>query len=357
MSKSYCGSQGPGKDCWCDAGSVSTYNDHCSDIATVCSEIVSQETFNQHLQAESQKTSAPSPPAKCEAYGSPTDTYCDDTEENCASGYKSGSAPECKECTTGKWKDCKTTATKNLYCTGAMKLQFSESTVSPGASVVATVSGLSNCDGKVANFFGYPYDEKNPTCTIKDGGCSISLKVSDNKGDYYYGVTVDLNGDGQFSCLEEFQKCPEFADSIISVKSPTSYAKGKELGFQEFNLEWGFGNWIGEAKPRNKALFDRYLIYMEPEWDYAKDLAGKDIAPFFKPPVYKGSYKFVIQNLQIDEKDTVVIKDPDKKGGVGISDKFNLKFLSQDVIIYYTALSGYIFRVKVIVGCATSAGC
>ena len=47
-------------------------------------------------------------PGYCENFGLPNDIYCDDAIERCASGFVDGiSAPECKECVTGKWNDCK----------------------------------------------------------------------------------------------------------------------------------------------------------------------------------------------------------------------------------------------------------
>lgn len=52
-------------------------------------------------------------PSVCGSYGSSTDKYCDDSPSNCASGYVYGySVAECKECSTGKWKDCKSAGTQ-----------------------------------------------------------------------------------------------------------------------------------------------------------------------------------------------------------------------------------------------------
>ncbi len=57
--------------------------------------------------AVSKPATGPESPV-CQTYGSSSDPYCDDTKENCASGYVEGiSDLSCKECSTGKWKDCK----------------------------------------------------------------------------------------------------------------------------------------------------------------------------------------------------------------------------------------------------------
>ncbi len=62
----------------------------------------------------------------CQTYGLSSDPYCDDTKENCASGFVEGiSEPSCQECSTGKWKDCK------IYYLLVVLLNFQDSSTVP----------------------------------------------------------------------------------------------------------------------------------------------------------------------------------------------------------------------------------
>jgi len=89
-----CGQYIAAEKCGCD-DLCTSYSDCYPDYQSVC-----------EMGIETVSTSGL--PNYCGSYGSKSDIYCDDTDDKCNSGYVKGtSAPECKECSIGKWLDCR----------------------------------------------------------------------------------------------------------------------------------------------------------------------------------------------------------------------------------------------------------
>lgn len=80
-------------------------------------------------------------------------------------------------------------------CLGSVALNLNPNPSAPSSKVTASVSGLSDCDGKIA------YVESSKlecNCSILGSGCSCSFIAPASPGDYSYCAKVDKNNDGDF---------------------------------------------------------------------------------------------------------------------------------------------------------------
>ncbi|MHA2339616.1 MAG: CARDB domain-containing protein [Candidatus Hodarchaeales archaeon] len=83
-----------------------------------------------------------------------------------------------------------------LECSGNIDLSFTPNPARKGQLVSATVSGLSNCDGKTVYVKGY---NLNRTCIVSGSGCSFMFTAPTKRaGSFLYRAMIDKNDDGDF---------------------------------------------------------------------------------------------------------------------------------------------------------------
>ena len=81
-------------------------------------------------------------------------------------------------------------------CSGSVTLNLSPNPVWIGKRVTATISGLSNCTGKIATVSPKKYPSVTSCkCEVFFSGCSCSFSTPIVPGDYVYYAKVDLNQD------------------------------------------------------------------------------------------------------------------------------------------------------------------
>jgi len=119
-----------------------------------------------------------------------------DTIKVCADvGNAVSESNENNNCREETW-DCGAPPT----CSGSISLTLNPSTVTPGGSVQASTSGLSNCDGKTV------YVRKDScagdlacSCSVSGSGCSCNFNAPTTVGTYTYYACIDKNNDGDFA--------------------------------------------------------------------------------------------------------------------------------------------------------------
>ena len=157
----------------CDDSAEACGNDYAPSLSLAACKECSTGGFNCNVTASGI-------PAKCEAYGASTDTYCDDSPENCASGYKPGSVAECKECSTGKWKDCKSGSNIIPVTSSVSKYLFSGySGICYNVSVF--VSGYGGCNPVEVWIKSAEFTCAN-ICNVTSGKCGLAyVNVTSSK--------------------------------------------------------------------------------------------------------------------------------------------------------------------------------
>ena len=89
-------------------------------------------------------------------------------------------------------------------CSGSVELTLSPSSVNPGGSFSAVVSGLSNCGGVayIKDYRGCVNGETLAFCQVSGSGCSVNLNAPTNVGTYRYYACFDINLDGAYTSGE-----------------------------------------------------------------------------------------------------------------------------------------------------------
>ena len=145
---------------------------------------------------------------KCSSGSHSIKLYADYTNDINESNESNNSRTETVSCTA---------PAPSPSCSGAVNLTLSPSTVSPYASFTAGVSGLSGCNGKYAYFYRWNGSKYTPInnkyCLVSGSGCSVSLTAPSSAGNYYYGASVDKNGDG------DVYDSGEWDTAVLTVES------------------------------------------------------------------------------------------------------------------------------------------
>jgi len=89
-------------------------------------------------------------------------------------------------------------------CSGSVQLTLNPSSVNPGGTFQAIISGLSNCGGTayIKDYRGCTSGETLATCQVSGSGCSVSLTAPSNPGTYRYYACFDINLDGLYTTGE-----------------------------------------------------------------------------------------------------------------------------------------------------------
>jgi hypothetical protein len=89
-------------------------------------------------------------------------------------------------------------------CSGSVQLTLNPSSVNPGGTFQAIISGLSNCGGTayIKDYQGCTFGQTLATCQVSGSGCSVSLTAPSNAGTYRYYACFDMNLDGQYTSGE-----------------------------------------------------------------------------------------------------------------------------------------------------------
>ena len=92
-----------------------------------------------------------------------------------------------------------TTANVN-FCFGNIQLSLSPNPVETSKNVTATISGLSNCNGKTASIIKSPATPMcGGGCIVSVSGCSCKFISPSTTGTYTYTAYIDKNGDGDYT--------------------------------------------------------------------------------------------------------------------------------------------------------------
>jgi len=89
-------------------------------------------------------------------------------------------------------------------CSGSVQLTLNPSSVNPGGTFQAIISGLSNCGGTayIKDYGGCTSGQTLATCQVSGSGCSVSLTAPSNPGTYRYYACFDINLDGLYTTGE-----------------------------------------------------------------------------------------------------------------------------------------------------------
>jgi len=128
------------------------------------------------------------------------------------------SSLQSKTVTNGRLNASK--ALESMRCLGNIELTLSPSTVDAYTTVIASTSGLSNCNGKYVSILKYL---ATPTCgcTVSDPGCSCTFTSPSTTGTYTYIAYIDKNGDGDYTDTGE-----SYSTQLIVSKSGGGCGKG-----------------------------------------------------------------------------------------------------------------------------------
>ncbi len=313
--------------CYCDSLSVlPNYNDYCEDIDTVCGIAKPVKNSVQSYPYPYPYPTKQYPPSsvisnlpeECENFGSPSDNYCDDSPENCASGYvEESSVPECKECSTGKWKNCKSS--------GSVAPPSDTSSCSSRTTCSECVKGNKVYDDDAVVNCGWDKDVKK----CKSGSASSSYdgvygadkwawmgslcvegnvpkssqktQISTNKLFYEQGEKVVVSGKivaGTFT---------------ISIYNPVgtigAISQGTTSANGTYQLEVGT---VGKPEITKLGMLGRYTVKVQPVSDLNNYNITFDVVPVGKSSSFKKIYtgvKSLITRLNLDETIKVAAAD------------------------------------------------
>lgn len=130
--------------------------------------------------------------------------------------------------------------TNTTPCIGIAGLSFNQTTATIGDTVLATVGGFSNCDGKGVKIVKGSCESSTAIarCTLANGTCSTTFKLPTYETQEPYFACVDKNNN------QNYRDYGESASLAISVKCNCGTAAYCTLG--RCSCDNGFGNCDGD---------------------------------------------------------------------------------------------------------------
>ncbi|MCD6371690.1 MAG: hypothetical protein J7L39_03160 [Candidatus Aenigmarchaeota archaeon] len=134
---------------------------------------------------------------------------------------------------TGKYTvKAKSTTPPPSTCSGSISLTLSPSSTSPSSTVTASVSGLSNCNGKTVYIRENSCSGTSVTsCSVSGSGCSSDFNAPPTQGTYSYYACIDKNENGNYDDRGEYDSAtlivtlsdtnPPTGDIFHSPENPT----------------------------------------------------------------------------------------------------------------------------------------